>query len=222
LTSQPVLRDDTNALSTTDAKPTPNLVGFWTWFADHQAEIFEIIQGKKPGRVTEMIDHALREMNLQDLTYEVTGGPGGAELTFTPQGDPVMARFLDRFVNEAPSLENWMIFSRIQRKSLSSALKFVKALHGIDISDARLKSVELEGRYHLCFLHDGLLALDDEKRFSVASTFLDHALGERTVMEWIGQLEFKKSGEGISMGFLVNEILVETTDELVTSLRPAG
>lgn len=203
-------------------KPTPNLVGFWTWFADHQGEIFEIIQGKKPGRVTEMIDQALRQMNLQDLTYEVTGGPGGAELTFTPQGDPVMARFLDRFVNEAPSLENWMIFSRIQRKALPAALKFVKALHGIDISDARFKSVELEGRYHLCFLHDGLFVLDDHRRFSVASTFLDHALGERTVMEWIGQIEFKKSGEGIAMGFLVNEILVETSDLILTSLRPAG
>lgn len=200
----------------------PDIRAFWAWFADHQAEILEIIQGKKPGRVTEMIDEALAKTNLHHLTYEVTGGPHGAELTFTPTGDPLLAYFIDRFVAAAPSFEHWMIFSRVQRKSLAAALKFVKAIHGVDLADAKLKSVELDDRYHLCFLHDGLYSMTDERRWAVASTFLDHALGEQTMMDWIGQIEFKKSGEGIAMGLLINEIIVETSEEPITSLRPAG
>jgi hypothetical protein len=203
-------------------KAPPDMLGFWQWFADHQSELLEIVQGKKAGRVTELIDGALASARLGHLTYEVTGGPAGAELTFTPQGDPVLARFIDHFIASAPSFERWMIFGRVQRKSLAAALKFVKAIHGIDISDARMKSVELEDRYHLCFLHDGLFALDEEKRFAIASTLLDHAIGEQTVMQWIGQIEFRKSGEGVAMGLLFNEIMRETADEPITSLRPAG
>lgn len=207
----------------TIAKADPDIRGFWSWFADHQAEILQIIQGKKAGRVTEMIDRALASTNLHHLTYEVTGGASGAELTFTPQADPLLAYFIDRFVAAAPSFENWMIFGRVQRKSIAQALKFVKAIHGIDISEAKLKSVELDDRYHLCFLHDGLFALTDDRRYTIASTFLDHALGEQTMMDWIGQLEFKKSGEGIEMGLLINELIVETSEEsMITSLRPAG
>lgn len=200
----------------------PDIRGFWTWFADHQAEVLEIIRGTKTGRVTEMIDQALAATHLHHLTYEITGGALGAELTFTPQGDPLLGYFIDRFVSAAPSFESWMIFARVQRKSLAAALKFVKALHGVDISEAKLKSVELDDRYHLCFLHDELFKMAEERRYSIAMTFLDHALGEQTVMDWIGQIEFKKAGEGIAMGLLINEIIVETSEEPITSLRPAG
>jgi hypothetical protein len=186
----------------------PDLAGFWAWFAERESEILEIVTGKRAGRVTEMIDRALEAHGL-DLTYEVTEGSAGGELTFTPEGDPELGRFLDRFVAAAPSLSSWLIFSRVQRKPFPTALAFVKALYGIDISDAHFKVAYVADRYHLCFLHDGLAALDEDRRFLVASTLLDHALGEALVMESIGQLEFKPSAEGVAMSLLINEIILE-------------
>src|SRR5215831_7879058 len=135
--------------------PEPNIPGFWTWFADNHLEILEIMQGKRTGRVTEMIDCALTANRLA-LTYEVTESVFGGELTFTPEGDPTLAGFIDRFVASAPSFDRWVIFGRVQRKSLPTALAFVKALHGIALSEARRKITWAEDRMHPCFLHDGL------------------------------------------------------------------
>lgn len=199
----------------------PNIAGFWSWFAARSTEILEIVTGKRAGRVTDLIDRALEENGL-DLTYEVTQGSAGGELTFTPEGDPEIGRFLDRFVASAPSLSDWLIFSRIQRKTLPTALAFVKALYGIDISNVRFKFAYLDDRYHLCFLHDGLCALDEDRRFLVASTLLDHAIGEEMVMEMIGQLEFQPSAEGIEMALLINEIIHETESQDLVLLPAPG
>lgn len=188
-----------------------NVTGFWGWFAERNVELLEIISGKREGRVTQMIDRALAENGL-NLSYDVTEGVFGGELTFTPEGDPSVAEFIDGFVASAPSFDAWVIFPRRQRKSLAAAHAFVEVLHGIDLHDLHFKVVELEGRYHLCFLHDGLLALDEEHRYAVAGTFLDHALGEEILMRTIGQLEFRPSGPGIEMSLLINSIIRETMD----------
>jgi hypothetical protein len=194
----------------------PNILGFWTWFAENNARITEIMEGKREGRVTDLIDSALAANGL-DFTYEVTEGVFGGELTFTPEGDPQLAAFVDRFVAHAPSFGDWVVFSRVQRKALGTALAFVKALHGVDLEDARFKVVWADERFHLCFLHDGLFALDEDKRYAVVSTFLDHALGEEISMEWVGTLDFKPSGEGVAMGLMINEIIAEIDGAVMAS-----
>jgi hypothetical protein len=186
----------------------PNITGFWSWFADNHVEILEIMQGKRTGRVTEMIDEALAKNRLA-LTYEVTESVFGGELTFTPEGDAQVAVFIDRFVAFAPTLDGWVIFGRIQRKSLPTALAFVRALHGIDLSSTRFKVAWADDRIHLCFLDDALSALPEDQRYLVAGTFLDHALGESVSMEWVGAIDFKPSAEGIEMALMINEIIGE-------------
>lgn len=182
--------------------------GFWRWFAGHQAELLDIMGGRRAGRVTELIDQALAAHHL-DLVYEVTSSALGAELTFTPEGDPVLARFLDHFVALAPTFEGWVVFARVQRKPLTTALAFVRALHGLDLGDARFRFRIEDDRYLLCFLDDGLFALDEDRRFAVASTFLDHALGEELAMQHLGALEFQPAGEGVAMGLMINEIICD-------------
>ncbi len=186
-----------------------NIRLFWKWFADHQEEVLEIMAGRRQGKVTDRIDKALSDAGL-NLTYEVTEGTFGGELTFTPMGDPEMARFIDRFVAAAPSFETWMVHGRRQRKPLKAALAFVQALHDVDLSGARLKVRNFEGRYYLCFIHAGLSQLSEEMRFGVAATFLDHALGEAVTMSKIGGIEFRPEGEGIEMSLVINQLTRES------------
>ncbi len=191
------------------AEQQPEIRGFWSWFAQHQAEILDIMSGRKQGRVTQLLDEALAAHGLS-VTYEVTEGPYGGELSFTPEGDPQVARFVDRFVAAAPTLERWVIHSRIQRKSLPAALAFVQRVHGVDLSEARLKVRCVEGLYFLQFLHDGLAALPDPKRMAAAASFLDHALGEALTMGFVRGLDFRSGGEGIEMSLVISELIRET------------
>ncbi len=201
-----------------DENDAPDYRGFWQWFADHHAEILEIMAGQRQGRVTEVIDAALEQHHL-DFVYEVTEGTFGGELTFTPEGDPNLARVLDRFVAQAPSFDTWVIHSRRQRKPLNAALAFVKAIHDIDLHGMHFNVRKLSGQYHLQFLHSELAAFDDDRRFAVAATFLDHALGEALAMGFVGTVDFQSTGEGIDMPLVINQIIREaeeaTTGDLV-------
>lgn len=194
-----------------DPKEAPDYRGFWQWFADHQHEILEIMAGQRQGRVTDVIDDALGRFRL-NVVYEVTEGTFGGELTFTPEGDANLARVLDRFVAQAPSFDTWVIHSRRQRKPLNSALAFVKAIHGVDLHGLHFNVRKLNGQYHLRFLHPELAALDDDKRFGVAATFLDHALGEALSMGFVGTVDFQATGDGIDMPLVLNQIIREAEE----------
>lgn len=183
--------------------------GFWSWFAEHHRELLDIVAGRRAGRVTELVDAALAAAGLA-LTYEVTGTPYGAELTFTPRGDPQLASFIDRLVAAAPSFDSWVIHGRRQRKSLASALAITKALHGLDISGARVKVRFTHEQYFLQFLHAELAALEEDQRYAVAVDFLDYALGEHVAMSFIGGLDFKPAGDGIETALVINQIIRET------------
>ena len=143
--------------------------------------------------------------------------PSGFCGWFGSCGDPAAASFVDRFVAEAPTFDTWVIYSRVQRKSLKAALAFVKAVHDIDLTGTHLQVRSIEGVYHLRFLHSDLAKLDEEQRFAVAATFLDHALGEAVAMNCIGAIDFKPDGDGIEMGLMINQIISETGE-----MAPAG
>jgi hypothetical protein len=190
---------------------TPDIDGFWGWFRSNHGRILEIMAGRRDGKVTELLDQALASHHL-NLTYEVTEGVTGAELTFTPEGDPKVAAFIDKLLEKAPALENWIIHGRIPRKSLKAAIAFVHAVHGIDLSELHFKVRNVEGQYHLLFLSDDLMKLSEDQRFEVAATFLDHALGEGRAMEYVGGVDFHpaRSEGGIEMGLVINQITRET------------
>ena len=196
---------------------TPDPQGFWRLFADHNHEILEIMAGRRSGKVTDVIDDALRAHHLS-FVYEVTEGPFGGELTFTPEGDPTAARVLDHFVAQAPSFDTWVVHSRRNRKPLKAALAFVKALHDVDLTGLHFKARKLGGQFHLLFIHPGLAALDEDRRFAVAATFLDHALGEAVAMSFVGGLDFRADGEGIDAPLVVNEIIREAGQEAASQL----
>lgn len=177
----------------------------------------EIMAGRREGKVTELLDEALAAHGL-NLTYEITEGMTGGELTFTPQGDPKVAAFIDSFVEQAPKLDTWVIYGRVQPKSLDGAIAFVEAVHGVDLSGLHFKVKEVEGVYHLLFLSDVLMGLEEDKRYQVAATFLDHALGEDVAMEFVGSVDFKPARDGgIAPALVINQITRETggTGDLV-------
>jgi hypothetical protein len=184
--------------------------GFWKWFSDNHNDILEIMAGQRSGKVTELLDQALKQHHL-NLTYEVTEAVAGAELTFTPEGDPLVAAFIDKVMEKAPKLDTWVIHGRIQRKSLKAAIAFVTAVHGLDLTDLHFKVRFVDEQYHLLFLSDALMKLPEDERFEVAATFLDHALGEERAMDYIGSVDFSPAREGgIEMGLVINQITRET------------
>ena len=188
----------------------PDIDGFWKWFGENQGHILEIMAGRREGKVTEMLDRALADHHLH-LTYEVTEGVTGADLTFTPEGDLQVAAFIDKLLEKAPKLDTWVLHGRVQRKSLKAAIAFAKAVHDVDLTDLHFKVRHLDDQYHLLFLSDALMKLPEDKRFEVAGTFLDHALGEDRAMEYIGSVDFAPAREGgIEMGLVINQITRET------------
>ena len=191
----------------TESAPDPG--GFWGWFAHHQSELLAIVRGEQSGRVTERIDDALAKHNL-NFVYEVTEGDFGGELTFTPEGDPVSAAAVDDFVGQAPSLKSWVIHSRRQRKPLTTAVAFTRAVHGVDLTDARVVVKMHHGQYHLRFIHAPLADLPEDHRYGTVASFLDHALGEAVATNYVGGVDFKPDGDGIDMALVINQIICET------------
>lgn len=188
----------------------PDVEGFWRWFEGNHERVLEIMAGRRDGKVTDLLDEALTQHGL-NLTYQITEGVTGGELTFTPQGDPKVAAFIDTFVEKAPKLDTWVVHGRVQRKSLDAAIAFVKAVHDVDLEQLHFKVKEVDGVYHLLFLSDVLMKLDEDKRYQVAATFLDHALGEDVAMEYVGSVDFKPSRDGgIAMALVINQITRET------------
>ncbi len=55
--------------------------------------------------------------------------------------------------------------------------------------------------------------MSEDERYEVASTFLDHALGEQTVIDYVGQIEFQPTGGGVAMALLINQIIRETSND---------
>lgn len=195
----------------------PDFQGFWQWFADHNHELLEIMGGRRAGKVTDVMDQAMSQHHLT-FVYEVTEGPFGGELTFTPEGDPALARLIDRFVAQAPSFDTWVVHSRRHRKSFKAALAFVNALHGIDLTGLHFKVRKLSGQFHLLFIHAGLSALEENHRFAVAATFLDHAVGEAVAMSFVGSIDFRDSGEGLDAPLVVNQIIREAESEAAAAM----
>lgn len=192
--------------------PKEDFEAFWTWFAAHERELADIVAGAVEGRVTDQLDAALKQHNLT-LVYDITESPSGAEITFTPEGDPEVARMVDAFVESAPVLSRWVVHSRCQRKPLPQALSFVRALHKIDLSNARLDVRVHNGKYHIRFLHDGLLNLSEDQRFEVAASFLDHAAGESVAMAFVGGVDFAAYSEhGFEMALALNQLIAEAGD----------
>lgn len=197
----------------------PDFRGFWQWFADHNADLLQIMAGQRSGRITDIVDDALEAHGIS-FVYEITEGTFGGELTFSPEGDPQIAQVLDRFVAQAPSFDTWVIHSRRQRKPLEAALAFVRALHGVDLHGLHFKVRKLGGQFHLQFIHPALAGLGEDDRFATAATFLDHALGEAMAMSFIGSLDFRAAGDGIDMPLVLNQIIREA--EIATAdLHPS-
>jgi len=98
----------------------------------------------------------------------------------------------------------------------------VSALHGIDLTGLHFKVRNLEGQFHLLFIHPGLAALPDDQRFAVAATFLDHALGEAVAMSFVGSIDFRPTGDGIDAPLVVNQIIREAELAGARERRAAG
>ena len=197
-------------------QPPPDFNGFWQWFADHNHEILEIMGGRRDGKVTDVIDDALRRHHLS-FVYEVTEGPFGGELTFTPEGDPQVARVLDRFVAQAPSFDTWVVHSRRHRKSFTAALAFVNALHGIDLTGLHFKVRKLGGQFHLLFIHPGLSALPEDQRAELIDVLADSLLDTREALspEWTAEISRRISA--VSRG----ESKLVSGDEVEARIRRA-
>ena len=179
--------------------------GFWAWFKGEAKQLAAIVDGSASGKVTDVLDAALSDHGLE-LTYEVSLDAHGPELTFTPEGDPDRAALVDRVAMRAGAVRGWTIHARRQPKALPSALAFVQAMHGIDLSAARF-DVRADGdAYFICFKHDALYARSEDERFEIAATFLDHALGEAFTMRAVRGLEFAAAGDGVEMGLMVNQL----------------
>lgn len=197
-------------------KRDTSAAGFWQWFVGHHGELLDIVHRRREGRVTDLLDHALRANDL-NLAYDVIESEKGAELTFTPEGDEGKVARIERIVASAPKIEGWTFHARRQRKTLEAALAFVRALHGFDLSGARMSIATREdGRFDLTFIHEQLAQMD-EQRYAVVGTFLDHALGEEVTMSFIGDIDFKPTGDGIVMSLLINELISEASEVSATA-----
>lgn len=184
---------------------SPDVVGFWAWFAGEADGLAATVSGEGQARITTLMDEALARFRLP-ITYEVSAGESGPELVFTAEGDRERAEFLKKVVEQAPKTV-WSIHPLRPRRPLDAALAIVHAVHGLDLAPARFQARVVDGMFHLRFLSDELFRLDDKVRHDAAALFLDYALGEELATATVAGLDFQPSGEGISMALMVNELI---------------
>jgi hypothetical protein len=117
------------------------------------------------------------------FSFELTKQHDDAVLVLTPESNPSVAAEIDALLSQSPPIPKWRFYGRRLRKSLPDALTFVRHIYGVDVGRARFAVSDPEnGRYHVTMHIDLPSHFTRDQGEGLVMTFLEHALGEQTVM----------------------------------------
>ncbi len=158
---------------------------FWISFANESEWLYEQVFHDKLLDAYDKICELLESANCP-FVCEVTCNDQEAILIFTPESDPEIAKEIDEFVNSAPVIPNWRLYTRRQRKPVDDVFEILKEIYGLDASDATFSAVKKGSKIDVVMHTEVASEMTTTEANGFVEMFLEHALGEQTSMSIVG------------------------------------
>jgi hypothetical protein len=155
---------------------------FWDNFRRNSIAWASYLRSGSEQVVFEEIDKLLDNCRLP-YCFDITHDDSRCYLIFSPEGDEEVAKKIDELVMAAPTIPNWEVYGRRQRKPFKDVCAIVRRLYLIDASMTRFRLLEKEdGPFIQMFVSPDADLTPDEMR-GLINTFLWHFFGEDVVMD---------------------------------------
>jgi hypothetical protein len=154
---------------------------FWDQFQRMSISWASLLHSGSEQAVFEEIDKLLNNCHLP-YCFDLTRDDLFCYFVLSPEGDEGLAKKIDELVLSAPSIPNWKVYGRRQRKPFQDVCAIVRHLYLVDVSMARFRLLENEdGPFIQMFVSPDADLTTDERR-GLINTFLWHLFGEDLVM----------------------------------------
>jgi hypothetical protein len=166
-------------------RPTP----FWTWFAEHAAEVATIRRGDEP--IADELASRLRAVH-PDLTFELSTKGEPREFIVSAGGLRAAFHAVRKLVSEAPKVPGWRFFAFRQRKEVGEVVMGGARLNGDDVK-FKLRSDAARSPLDVDFFVPTAPGQQPKELAGLLYLVLDAALGEHDVEMKIGGMELSSA-----------------------------
>jgi hypothetical protein len=181
--------------------------GFWRWFAEHAAELHELMPG---AQLWDEFERRLRSFDISN--WEI--GPalrekGKSMLALSPAGCLNRLHRIDELVRLAPDIPGWEVYAGKPPKCWERRFEWSSKRIAIDASNWRLSIYRYnDGLFELALLNPGMKSLSDDERERIATFVVESEIGERSFMSYIYRvsIEDKPTAEQIQNAIGISEL----------------
>lgn len=174
---------------------------FWDAFAKKESEVRKMMDDKVDGdTLIKFVDDIL-SVAFHKVFFELgINDQGKHELILTPEGDRSRLFQLEYWLKQAPVAlsEKWNFYSSKPAKAKGDfSIKMYDTLLSADSIVLYYGVDEKHQKVNLQVQCPDLMKLEENKRYSLFFIYLDQLIGEAYTMEYIGSIDFVKSGKGL-------------------------
>lgn len=191
------------------------VAAFWSWYASVARRFYSEIENKRCGTLEPEVSGKVTEL-LPGMGWVFGPGEGGGghSLTLTPEGDAHKRLVAQYWRQCAPQLPGWTFYASRQPSTLHISGQSIR----IDNNDFGAHEIwltphvdEQKEKVDLTVWHPLFDHIEKRLRWTVTFLWLDEALGEDGVVEWIGEINL---GNDKLAGAIPLSELPEFIDEL--------
>ncbi len=161
---------------------------FWDWFRNKKTEIEEFILSETDDySIYEELTDKLKSYNYLVVPELTKDTDDNNVLILSCDGRSEGIPFVERLYESAPTLDSW----KIQKFRVPGQVRELN-YEGLKFKSEDIKvKYTFDGQYYNIELFINEYDDTDERYKGLAFLYLDHLVGEYTVMTQIGQIEFK-------------------------------
>ncbi len=164
---------------------------FWQWFSSVAQRFYTEIENQKCPDLQPEVSAKVDEL-LGGMAWVFGPGvDGGHSFTITPEGNPYQ-RFVARYwLDQAPVLQGWTFYAA--RQPSEGGLCSRLDVGGMEFGAAEIWMTpwvdEQKEKVDLTVWHPSFDKIPENLRWTVTFIYLDEALGEDGVVNWIGEIK---------------------------------
>lgn len=169
---------------------------FWQAFSQEEAQIREMIDNKAEGETLINFVDSVLQIAFDKIYFEMgVNDEGKYELILTPEGDRTRLMQLHYWLQYAPEhlWEKWNFYSTkpAHGKPGATMVMYDTKIAEEDITIYPQTDTE-RSKINIEIYSPKLMALDENKQYSMFFIYLDQFIGELYTMEYIGYIDFVK------------------------------
>jgi hypothetical protein len=175
-----------------------SIANFWRWFEQNSSRLERMLDTNDASALSGKLGSQIKRLH-SDLSWEV--GPGKTKeysLTISSAGNRELRPDTAHIVELAPISPNWEFYPARQPRDIPPTVELVSKKLTFSTSKWRFFGRKQEGdrRVDLFIVSSELSAVPENDALSAAFIFLDSALGEDLVEDWIGDIRVLERPDG--------------------------